>query len=167
MLHKTVILLILIILILFKLYFTSKESVVFSAPYLVKEYQKSDIIYSKKNKTLMKEGKILSTKTLLNKSGSNKIANSKYETSKLLQSYNIPVPKFLKWDNSKSRNYNIELINKLRYPLVVKPINGTQGKDVYLNLQNINQVLNKINYLLSKNKSIIIEEQINGEIIEF
>jgi len=163
MLHKTVILLILIILILFKLYFTSKESIVFSAPYLVKEYKKNDIIYSKKNKTLMKDGKKLSTKTQLNKSGSNKIANSKYETSKLLQSYNIPVPKFIKWDNSKSRNYNIELINKLRYPLVVKPINGTQGKDVYLNLQNINQVLNKINYLLSKNKSIIIEEQINGE----
>ena len=163
MVNETIVLVILIILILFKLYFTSKESIVFSAPYLVKEYKKNDIIYSKKNKTLMKDGKKLSTKTQLNKLSSNKIASSKSDTSKLLQSYNIPVPKFLKWDNSKSRNYNIELINKLRYPLVVKPIDGTQGKDVFLDLNSINQVLDKIEYLLNKNRDIIIEEQIKGE----
>lgn len=163
MVNETIVLVILIILILFKLYFTSKESIVFSAPYLVKEYKKNDIIYSKKNKTLMKDGKNLSTKTKLNKSSSNKIANSKSDTSKLLQSYNIPVPRFIKWDTSKSRNYNIELINKLRYPLVVKPIDGSGGKDVYLNLKNINQVLDKIEYLLKKNRDIIIEEQIKGE----
>ena len=163
MVNKTVILVILIILIFIKLYFTSKESVIFSAPYLIKEYKKQNIIYNKENRTLVKDGKFLSTKTQLNEIDKNIITNSKYETSKLLQVYNIPVPKFIKWDTSKSRNYNIKLINKLKYPLVVKPINGVQGKDVFLDLNNINQVLDKIEYLLNKNSDIIIEEQIKGE----
>lgn len=163
MVNKTIILVILIILIFIKLYYTSKESVIFSAPYLTQEYQKHNIIYNKNNRNLTKDDKVLITKTQLNKKSSNKITNSKYETSKLLQSHNILVPKFILWDPKKSKENNIKLINKLIFPLVVKPIDGVQGKDVYLDLYNINNVLEKVNYLLSKNKKIIIEEQINGE----
>lgn len=163
MINKTVIFVILIILIFTKLYFTSKESIIFSASYLTKEYPKHNITYDKVNKMLIKNGKILSTKTQLNKLYSNEITNSKYDTSKLLRSYDIPVPNFMLWNNSKIRHKNIKAINKLKYPLVVKPINGGQGKDVYLDLYNIKQVLDKVDYLLNKDYKIIIEEQINGE----
>jgi cyanophycin synthetase len=163
MVNKTIILIILIIIVFSKLYIKSKEPVIFSATYLTKEYKKNNILYDRTNKLLIKDGKKLSTKTQLNKPINNKVTNSKYETSKLLHQYNIPVPNFTIWDPNRSNEKNIELINKLKYPLVVKPVNGVQGKDVYLDLYEIDSVLEKVNYLLSKNSKIIIEEQITGE----
>jgi cyanophycin synthetase len=163
MVNETIVLVILIILILFKLYFTSKESVTFSEKYLIKEYKNQNIQYHSKNQTLKKDGKILSTETNLNDINSIDLCNSKSDTSKLLQNYNIPVPKFVIWDSSISRENNIREINKLKFPLVVKPNNGSYGNNVFLNLNNINQVLDKIDYLLNINKKIIIEEQVDGE----
>ena len=163
MVNKTVILVIFIILIFIKLYSKSKESVTFSEPYLIKEYKNQNIQYNLENQTLKKDNKIFSTKTNLNEINSIDLCNSKSNTSKLLQRHNIPVPKFVIWDSSISKENNIKKINTLNFPLVVKNNDGSYGNNIFLNLNNINQVLDKIDYLLNKKKNILIEEQVDGE----
>lgn len=58
-----------------------------------------------------------------------KIAKNKYKTNNILKNNNIKVP------NSIIININ-DNISKINYPIVLKPINGTFGRDVYTNIEN-------------------------------
>lgn len=134
-------------------------------PNFLKEYPK----YNFKINHLKKELTHNNTKTLryrdINIPESRKIMNNKNRTTEYLQQHNIPVPKTIKYINGNKNLQQLEYdINtaKLNYPLVVKPVNGQQGIDVYLNNSNINQIKETIKQKLSKYNQLTIQEQVNG-----
>ena len=52
----------------------------------------------------------------------------------------------------------------LKYPLVVKPIYGTYGKNVFMNITNITMLIDTVTKLIKAKKFPMIEEQIHGDI---
>lgn len=96
-------------------------------------------------------------------------ANNKDITNRLLKKNNIPVPNQFVYDRNKSLDNNLTEIKKLldkgyfKFPLVVKPSNGTQGYGVFVNLNSIIDLKNKIIFLIKKRKNPIIEQQVFGD----
>jgi D-alanine-D-alanine ligase-like ATP-grasp enzyme len=87
------------------------------------------------------------------------IAANKYFTSKILQLAGIPVPKL-----TGIHKYEFEagkLEEKLlgcKFPVVIKPVDGSQGGGVLCNIKNIDQLKNYLATLFSTYKSLLIEE---------
>ena len=97
--------------------------------------------------------------TPFNNISSASIAADKYCTSKLLERADIPVPQsvYLHIDDFK-QNRTTELIVHLKFPLVIKPLNGAQGKDVLCNIQNMEQLLTFLPQYFSLYEHLLIEE---------
>lgn len=61
-----------------------------------------------------------------------KLVKNKVKTSSILQKYNIPVPTFVVINVQESYSLLMKKLqeNKIRFPFIIKPINGTFGIDV-------------------------------------
>ena len=99
-----------------------------------------------------------------------KLAKNKDATSTLLMKNNIPVPNFMIvsiYDHPK------EIYKKMRnnqkpiaFPIVLKPINGTFGIDVFTNIDDINTLTSTLQYFKDSKKRykhVLLEEQIEGD----
>jgi len=87
------------------------------------------------------------------------LAGDKDRTKQLLKSFYIPVPEGMIASNLEELNSTSSLLN---FPLVIKPINGNQGKGVTVNIQN-NFDLNNA-FILAKEfaDEVIVERFIDG-----
>ena len=96
---------------------------------------------------------------------SKNLSNDKINTNILLKNNGFPVCNFMEWNNNINDESNIININEqLKFPLVVKFNYGCKGKDVFTDIINNEQLVEKINYLKNNNKnSILIEEQVTGD----
>ena len=93
-------------------------------------------------------------------------AMNKITTSTILSKNNIPVPKFIEIDLSLSPIEIDKTIKKrgIKYPIVMKPIDGTYGRNVMTDIETIDELTDTCNYFLKrKYKSVILEEQIPGD----
>lgn len=88
------------------------------------------------------------------------IACDKILTKNILKEYGFPVPE---GDIAYNEDDAISIARELGYPIVVKPLNGNQGKGVFLNITNKEDLL--VAYRNAKNFSdlVIIERHINGK----
>ena len=61
-----------------------------------------------------------------------------HTVSDLLKSNNIPVPKFEEFEPIKTKKYIDSAVNKckIKYPLVVKPIDSSLGNKVFINIKD-------------------------------
>ena len=92
------------------------------------------------------------------------IAMDKEISKKLFIKYRINTPKFFTYSFDKKKSQIIKLINyKLRFPVVVKPLNEGSSVNVFIcNRKNIFKILNSLkNY-----KKLMIEEFIGGREIQ-
>lgn len=87
------------------------------------------------------------------------ICKNKHLTKEILESICLPIPNGFIVDNE---NDLIKHFNELKSPVVVKPFDGNQGKNVTVNITNVKDLL--IGYIEAKKKSdkIIIEKYIKG-----
>jgi cyanophycin synthetase len=124
------------------------------------------------NKEKVEENcKSLTYKYHFNNEDAVKLVKDKIETSTLLQSHDIPVPKFFKFtfdlnkDNIDNFKNFISLMkkNKISYPIVMKQIYGTFGIDVYTHIDNDALVKSTLQLFQDKGyKELMCEEQIEG-----
>ncbi len=92
------------------------------------------------------------------------IAMDKEISKKLFIKYKINTPKFLTYSFDKKNSQLVKEINsKLKFPVVVKPLNEGSSVNVYIcNRKNIFKILNSLkNY-----KKVMIEEFIGGREIQ-
>ncbi len=91
--------------------------------------------------------------------------------SLLLKSNNIPVPKFEEFERIKTKKYIDSIINKckIKYPLVVKPIDSSLGNKVFINITDKEELKNiLVKHFLkkyiknSKTQKIMCEEYLEG-----
>lgn len=93
------------------------------------------------------------------------LAGDKGITKKLLQQQGIRVP-LGEVFYSKNINYIMEAFHILDGPVVLKPVFGSHGYDVYMNLQTETEVeesLRKIRTHCGNNTKVLIEEYYEGE----
>ena len=168
MLNNTFLILIIILLIIILVYnydIKNKESFITYNTDFKKFYKDFDF-QIKDGYLIYKNGKKIKFTKTLNPLESMKLTGNKYKTKEILKKYNLAAPKGLIF-NRETENINdlIKNINlELEYPLVVKPTNGQNSVDVYVNISNEKELIKIINKLEGKYKKLIIEEMIEGEL---
>jgi cyanophycin synthetase len=128
------------------------------------ELERRKIKYDKDNKIIYINGKDIQFKQHFNTNEAVINAKNKITTSQILSKNNIPIPKFVEIDLSLNVNEIIDKIekNNIKYPIVMKPINGTFGKDVYTDIDTKNEIEITIKELKKYGK-VVVEEQIDGD----
>ena len=87
------------------------------------------------------------------------IAGDKDETKTLLDNAHIPVPKgVLVYDEEDVT----QLIDKVGFPLVIKPIDGNHGRGVSTKIQSVEDAIAAFRIAKSESHEVIMEEFING-----
>ena len=92
------------------------------------------------------------------------MCGDKYITKKILQRENISAPL-----GERFNDEDVEICSlyakKIGYPVVVKPVFGSHGDNVYMNVQNKDELIGVISKIKNsiKNKDYIIEKQFEGK----
>jgi cyanophycin synthetase len=87
------------------------------------------------------------------------IASDKEATKKLLQSNFIPVPE---GEMLSQEELLLPVINKIRYPVVIKPLDGNQGKGVTTGIKNYKEALSAFRLAKQYGNKVICEKYISG-----
>jgi len=92
------------------------------------------------------------------------IAGDKEDTKKFLESVYLPVP-----DGKlvKDENELMKVVEQLGYPLVTKPLNGNQGRNVTCGITNFENLLTGFRYANEISKLVLIEKEIQGQDYRF
>jgi cyanophycin synthetase len=97
-----------------------------------------------------------------------KLTVNKTTTSQILNKHNIPVPKFSVINIKQDENQVLRKMkeNNITFPIVLKPIDGTFGIDVITNIENVEELINTLEYFRNKKRyrNIMLEEQIEGDV---
>lgn len=126
------------------------------------KYKKKDNILTRNNNEHIKRKEFNSMKCRT-------VINNKLKTMnkfKELKDIEVPFPKSIEYDrtiDTKNSIFNKININNIKYPIVVKPINESQGVGVYVNIKSINELFYYINNALKKYNILQIQEMIQGE----
>ena len=146
------------------------EKLTFNDPDFLELYPKYKLKINSFNTNLTYDNKYKLNYEDLNSKKCNQIVNNKNLTSKFLEKYNIPMPKYIKFErdifnNLFSNNKFIKKVNtNLKYPLVVKPVSELQSKDVFINIQNSDKLRKIINKIKFKYNELKIEEFTEGKL---
>lgn len=87
-------------------------------------------------------------------------------TSRLLMLNGIRCPRFARFDKLPTLDECTRTLRAygVRFPAVVKPIDGSQGYGVHLNVHDCNEVVKIVHKLRAAGRTrIIVEEQVTGE----
>lgn len=87
------------------------------------------------------------------------IAGDKEETKKMLSAAYIPVPAGLLIYDEKELE---EVIEEVRFPLVVKPLDGNHGRGITTNINSLAETIAAIKIAKEVSDGVIIEEFIQG-----
>jgi cyanophycin synthetase len=87
------------------------------------------------------------------------IACDKEDTKSLLEQYEVPVPR---GEVIKSEAGLLETIDKLGFPIVIKPINGNHGRGITTNIKDMETALMAFEEAKKVSRSVIVERFITG-----
>lgn len=97
---------------------------------------------------------------------SRRITRSKTVTKKYLEKAGIPIPKGRSFTSEHSDQEIIDYANKLGYPLIIKPANGSLGIGVTININDEETFAKSLRELRESRKGkddeIIVEQQVSG-----
>jgi len=92
------------------------------------------------------------------------IASDKEETKQLLANSFVPVPRGKQIETQTELKQTIEEIG---FPLVVKPLDGNQGKGITANIKSNEQAHKAFELAKAISKNVIVERYINGQDYRF
>jgi cyanophycin synthetase len=142
-----------------------KENLInFDSSDFYKYYDKHNITINGRNNTLTKNGSVINYTNHFNSPNARRIADDKVLTKNILIKHNIPTPKFHFWVSNKSDIYNINKLKKLKFPVVVKPIDGTYGYNVVVDIKTMDKAVVTIKEQVSNGHKVMIEEMVRGDI---
>lgn len=165
----TLILIIIVIILLALVIHSSRENMSFTDEYMRHTYSKMNVNLNTTDMTLescdSKNSKSCKKVYYLynaNPSAAREICNNKAITSQTLMAHDIPVSPFILLHKNTSM-LDIELKrHPLKYPLVIKPVDGTHGNDVLVGIQTRTELEQQLKTLFTKTDAVIIEEQLEG-----
>ena len=149
---------------LYNKFFTIKEGIIFTKPYFLDKYKRDHITIDSKNYLLEKNGNIINYKNINEyKLLNHKTLKNKSLVKKILEKNNIPVCNAYTWNKDISDKENLNNMNTLNLPLVVKPVSGEKGYGVKTDIMTSTELLTYVNQLLTQQKNVLIEEQAKGK----
>lgn len=94
-----------------------------------------------------------------------KICVNKHLTKEYLKKANVPVAEGDQFTEKSTDDEIIKFANKLGYPLVLKPTDGTGGHGVIANIKNEKEFKEALNYVKGQlgYKKLIVEKHFEGE----
>ncbi len=95
-----------------------------------------------------------------NSSLASKISNDKKLTNKLLENFNYPIAKSLYIKKENFKTFQVESLNSLKFPLIIKPNGEAHGNGVMMNIQNFDELAQKLTLSFQKYPNMIIQEQV-------
>ncbi len=87
------------------------------------------------------------------------IAGNKEHTKNFLHRANLPVPK---GKSVRNEDDLMAAADELGYPLVTKPLDGNQGRNVTCNITNFENLLTGFRFAKGVSRSVIVEKEIKG-----
>ena len=81
----------------------------------------------------------------------------------LLGRKNINVAKGKLFNKDCDNNEIYKFINRIKYPIVIKPVNGAHGDSVFIGLKNKKDCEEVIKKIFKKNNYVLIEKEFKGE----
>lgn len=134
-------------------------------PIFYEELDKTNFIVDRTNRTITYNDKTISYNKHFNSDISIINAKDKFITSERLSKHNIPIPAYLKiYLTSNLDNIQKQIKDAdIKYPIVIKPINGTFGIDVMTDIETREELSDVINLLKQKYDDAMLEEQISGD----
>jgi cyanophycin synthetase len=87
------------------------------------------------------------------------ISNDKWRSANLLRDAGLPAPTHCRVSSSESLE---SMIQKLNWPLVVKPLDRDRGEGVTVNISNIQMLQDAVMFALTLSKTALIEKQVAG-----
>lgn len=92
------------------------------------------------------------------------LASDKEETKDLLKSAHLPAPNgILVGSEAELR----DRINEVRFPFVIKPLNGNQGRGVTTNIMNLEDAVSALQRAQKVSDLVIVEEYVKGDDYRF
>lgn len=88
------------------------------------------------------------------------VACDKEDTKHLLEQANIPVPK---GEIVRSERGLKDAVEYIKYPVVIKPINGNHGRGITINIQNWEEAVEGLKAAKEVSRSVIVEKYITGD----
>lgn len=166
--------LLLIILILIILFFITKnrklssviEGLNFDNKNFRDNFSKYGINYDKKTKIMTRYDNQTIHKYDFNSKKSKKIMNNKMVSTLELKKLGFPVPKSINFYPKKEKFSILKQKIKnhnFKYPIVAKPVGEAQGRDVYVGIDNFDELKEKINTKLNNYNEIQIQEEVKGD----
>ncbi|WP_059173763.1 cyanophycin synthetase [Bacillus sp. FJAT-27445] len=86
-------------------------------------------------------------------------ACDKQVTKTILAGAGVPVPE---GETAASAEEVFEAAERIGFPLVIKPLNGNQGRGVYTNIKNREELFNILHYMDNPESSFIVERYYEG-----
>lgn len=157
-----------IILIIIIILRTSREGMSFTDDYMKDAYKRMNVYLDPSEMSITSStGKKVYYIYNSNSLASREICNNKAITSQVLTAHDIPVAEFFMIRKSKqisvTQQLDVEMKRTpLRYPLVVKPIDGTHGTNVIIGIRNFKELSNTVADILETCDAVIIEEFLSG-----
>lgn len=92
------------------------------------------------------------------------ICQNKEKTKNFLKNANVPVPVGEKLDLNSHKEI-IMYAEKIGYPVVIKPVSGSMGRGIFINIQDSEELQDILNHYKKeyKYKKCIIEKHYNGK----
>lgn len=154
-----------IIIVILFLMFTHcyiREGIQFNDPGMKYFYKKNNIIYDKKGKMLIKNNKTADISRGFN--GKKKYTD-KNSMKKIFLDNDIPTSKWYVWNTNLSNKINLQTLksHNLKFPLVIKPYNTSNGIGVITDIYDFSKLMRLIPNISKITNAIIIEEQVIGD----
>lgn len=89
---------------------------------------------------------------------SSSIARNKYRTSQILEKFDLPAPRAILFKSDDAIESLFAAAKGLRRPLVVKPLRGSLGKGVSINIDGLREMRAAVRFARKIFKTLVIEE---------
>jgi cyanophycin synthetase len=145
---------------------TNESFTDFASDKFIQHYKNYEIKLDPYKKTLTKNNSVVNYEDHFNTYKSRILADNKVKTKYVFNLNGIPTPNYYIYNNNLTISQNIIQVklHNLQFPIVVKPIDGTYGKDVYMNIHNTKQLKKILTNITLRKQKIMIEEQKNGDV---
>ena len=88
------------------------------------------------------------------------ISCNKELTKQILVEHNVPVPR---GDTAYTLDEALRIANRIKYPVVLKPIDGNQGKGVVLNINSSKELENYFSIPTKYSNAVLVEKYLEGK----
>lgn len=163
--NNTILFIVLMCLIIMYLGYAyrSREGLALGLPYMQDSYERLGVVRDKNNKIMYYRDRCFDYSKGFNSRKAARTANSKVKSTSLLRNNSIPVADSYLWSNELPLADNVQqVILRLGFPVVVKPVYGEKGYGVTAGVSSTQELISAVKPLVDEGRSVLVDKYLNG-----